>query len=406
MPIDPSIPLQTRGAQAASPMQLMSEVLQVKRQQDAISDRESDRAWQDTQRQQQQEDRGRQNAVRDAERMTPLGADGQPDAKAIAGEVGHIDARAAMDWWEKASAQDKEKLARTKALASEVGSAAGAVLGVPPERRPQAYAAARAGMIERGLLTAEQVPEQYDEAWLTQHHREALTVGQQIDAAEKAVDQELARRKAEADAADKVRNDRRLDDNSAETKRHNQSMERSSLIRAQRTGSGSGSDGGSWATVTETLPDGSTVTRRERVHDGDTVGNKPAPDNAALPRGVESYLTAMLDKGYTRAQANQELKQAWSQMARQHPRMSRLKVTEAMDALWKEDTGLLQPGEKVPPAPGVGGSAAPAAAPTAAPGPAPSRPQPKIGDVVTVRGQKVKVTGVGPDGKMTGVPVP
>lgn len=66
-----------------------------------------------------------------------------------------------------------------------VGQAAGSILALPPDQRPGAYQAQRQRLLSSGLITAEQVPEQYNEALVTSAARNA----QSVDALLKSLDE-------------------------------------------------------------------------------------------------------------------------------------------------------------------------------------------------------------------------
>ena len=69
-----------------------------------------------------------------------------------------------------------------KAFAStqqRIGAMTGGILALPEGLRPEAYAAARMNLINRGLVTPEDVPEQYDPAFLQSAHVAAMTPDKQ-----------------------------------------------------------------------------------------------------------------------------------------------------------------------------------------------------------------------------------
>lgn len=86
----------------------------------------------------------------------------------------------------KAKKEGREaQLAEFNQRTQVIGQAAGAVLSVPPDQRPSVYAAQRKRLIDAGLVTADQVPEQYNEGMVTAAARNA----QSVDALLKSIDE-------------------------------------------------------------------------------------------------------------------------------------------------------------------------------------------------------------------------
>lgn len=158
-------------------------------------------------------------------------------------------------------------------------------------------------------------------------------------------------------------------------------------------------------------------------------GPAPPKDDPALPGGVRTYLTSLLDKhkgDYQAAEA--EWNRGLAEQQAKHPNLDPTKARTYLRSLFGAPTGGPQTdymGEVKPfrasgfdqapsagPAPIQAGPTPPMgptsaeASPVARPAPTGGRPMPKVGDVVTVRGQKVQITKIHPNGQVEGIPVP
>ena len=144
-------------------------------------------------------------------------------------------------------------------------------------------------------------------------------------------------------------------------------------------------------------------------------------DDPSLPRGVVDWLYQLSQSpGMTWERAKEEVSRTFPRLRQDHPRVDAKKVDDTLRSLFRPRPGtyndllgaILSQDEspstppRIPTAP-IGGTTPPPVAPaSAATLPAPGRKAPAVGDIVTVRGQRVRITRIAPDGTAQGVPVP
>ena len=104
--------------------------------------------------------------------------------------------------------------------------------------------------------------------------------------------------------------------------------------------------GGNWASA------GSGLLYNTKTGETKPIGK----DNPQLPQGVEDYIGSMQRRGYSREQARTELASVWSQLQRDHPNLSALRVEAAVKQLFPDDA-LGGGGPVVPSAAGRGAGA-------------------------------------------------
>lgn len=126
--------------------------------------------------------RGRSNAVRDVARLTTDPATGRIDTAKAAKEISLIDPAEGMKWWNQADAEQRASVEAYRASAQRISQWAGALRGVAPPQRPALYTEGRNTLIAEKVATADQIPEEFDESWLTKTHLQALSIEKQLEA--------------------------------------------------------------------------------------------------------------------------------------------------------------------------------------------------------------------------------
>ncbi|MCL5746154.1 MAG: hypothetical protein M1541_19865, partial [Acidobacteria bacterium] len=189
MPIDPSVALQTRVPQ-------MPDATEVYGRAAALKNLLQRNEMQGLQLQQAQQELQEQQRLRQAY-MESGGDIAKTKTRAMQLGVGPktlqtLDQQI-LGVREKLANIDAKELEVKKAHTEAIGSAAQAVLQLPPEMRAQGYSQARANLIAQGRITAEEAPEQYPGDEAMQVHANSARTSQQI------IDSLLRERQVSAD---------------------------------------------------------------------------------------------------------------------------------------------------------------------------------------------------------------
>ena len=126
--------------------------------------------------------KARRYAVDEAIKLTADPTTGRIDTARAAKEITLIDPVQGAKWWAQADEEQKAQVAADRERAQRISQWAGALRGVDPTRRPVLYTEGRNKLIADKVATPEQIPEEYDENWLTQTHLQALSIDKQLEA--------------------------------------------------------------------------------------------------------------------------------------------------------------------------------------------------------------------------------
>lgn len=286
MPIDPRIPLGAQTPSVQSPLALLSEFAQLRAQQQSLQERQLEMADRTKQRRDTQ-------AIKDVFALTPKAADGSYDLDRIAGEAMLVDPNTGLKLQDEASQRKRQGVSDQNAQLEQVqkriefiGRAAGAVLDAPPEARPQVYAQQRQQLIRDKVVSPEQVPEAYDEQFVTSKFNDAKTMANRI--AEQAAKQRELTAKNLVPKDFYLKGDRKTrvpggydpDTNSYYVTGSKAPLQAGTFELAPPLGTNSGDDATHWAEVTDTLPDGTKVTRSVRAGNGQVLKTTPPSEGA------------------------------------------------------------------------------------------------------------------------------
>ena len=125
---------------------------------------------------------GRAAMARDEMRAATDPTTGRLDTATAASHVTQIDPVRGLEFWKLADAEQKAEVEKDKDRAARISQWAGALRGLPEDQRAAFYASGRADLIANKVASDDQIPEQYDQAWVTKTHLEALDVVKQLEA--------------------------------------------------------------------------------------------------------------------------------------------------------------------------------------------------------------------------------
>jgi len=302
MPLDPSIPLRVTVAQTERPTALLSRWLQIHEQAEARKDRAKARKDKDRERSETQ-------ALKDVFKKTPRTADGSLDNDALTREAMLIDPETGLKLQREFDAGKSAKLARENqeiALLEKrtqwMGQTADGILKADPARRPTLYARARQEAIANKWGTPDTFPEAYDENFVISARDKAMTISQRLEerriaAAEKAAEKKEERAKQYQAKSIKWKGKKVSIPFDPDTRKYHM-PDGTQAEFAEEWDEPNADTNTHWATTTETLPDGSEVTRTVRARNGTVLKTKPPkpPVTQAQRNQAERWKKAELDK--------------------------------------------------------------------------------------------------------------
>jgi hypothetical protein len=164
-------------------------------QEEALAAAREERTARSEARERAAADRARATSVSDAVRMVPPTEDGRMNTARIADEVRRIDPAAAIQWYDRASTEERQQLARGHELAQYTARDIGAIRTLAPPLRERAYQAKADEWVSTGRVKSRsQLPEHWEEGWATQRFNEALSVNDFVQMAGQAAAAEIKRR--------------------------------------------------------------------------------------------------------------------------------------------------------------------------------------------------------------------
>jgi hypothetical protein len=177
MALDPNIPLQSRG-------------IALKTYGESLGQAQQQRANALTLQAAELQAESAERALQEEQQLRGLFGSGQPiEERAVFGIVGP---KRGADIMKGLASLREQEVKTARELYAHIGSVLGGIKATPEGLQPEAYATARAEFIRKGWIKPEEVPEQFDPAFLVRAQQQAMTAEQQAQDADRVADNERA----------------------------------------------------------------------------------------------------------------------------------------------------------------------------------------------------------------------